>query len=266
MDKQPSPILKFEGVYHRYPSKETLKDVSLAVYPQEVVVILGPSGSGKSTLLKCVNGLEKPSAGAITYRAVTTNELINNAVADGAGSQQEVVLTHPKTDWRLYRQRIGMVFQHYDLFPHLTIEANLMLAPLKVLRRDKTSVRQEALALLERVGLLDYAKSYPSQLSGGQKQRVAIARALCMQPEIMLFDEVTASLDPELVREVLDVIRELTATGMTLIIVTHELEFARAIADRIVFMDDGRIVEIATPNEFFTAPQSQRARQFLKLA
>lgn len=223
---------------------EVLNGINLDVHKGEVVVVLGPSGCGKSTLLRCINGLEAYQGGSIRLQ----NELIS---ADGK-------------NMTALRQKIGMVFQSYDLFPHLCILDNITLAPLKVQKRDKKEVVEEALSLLDRVGLKDRAKSYPRELSGGQKQRVAIVRALCMHPEVMLLDEITAALDPEMVREVLDVVLELAEQGMTMVIVTHEMSFARAIADRIVFIDGGKIVEENTPDEFFDHPSTERAKEFLR--
>ena len=208
-----------------------------------MVVVLGPSGCGKSTLLRCINGLETINSGEICL--------------DGTPISQS-----PKELPKI-RQRIGMVFQSYDLFPHKTILDNITLAPIKVQKRDKKEVEAEAESLLKRVNLLEKRDAYPRQLSGGQKQRVAIVRSLCMHPEIMLFDEVTAALDPEMVREVLDVMLELANQGLTMVIVTHEMQFARAVADRVVFIDGGSIVEQAPPEEFFTAPKTQRAQAFL---
>ena len=222
-----------------------LKGVSLSVNKSEVVVILGPSGCGKSTLLRCINGLEEIQSGEIKL--------------------QGNVINKDKTKWHLIRQRIGMVFQSYELFDHMTVMQNLLLGPLKVQKRDKKEVTEQAEKLLERVGLLDKKNSYPRELSGGQKQRIAIIRSLCMNPEIMLFDEVTAALDPEMVREVLDVMLELAKEGMTMIIVTHEMEFAKAVADRIVFMDSGEIVETNYPLEFFRNPKTERAKKFLNI-
>ncbi len=221
-----------------------LKNVSLNVEQGEVVVILGPSGCGKSTLLRCINGLETIQGGQIKL--------------DG-----EVISNRTK-DMHLIRQRVGMVFQSYDLFPNMSVLKNVMLGPLKAQKRDKAQVMQQAEKLLERVGLLDKKNAYPRQLSGGQKQRVAIVRALCMNPEVLLFDEVTAALDPEMVREVLDVMMDLAKEKRTMLIVTHQLEFARAVADRIVFIDGGTIVEEASPEKFFTAPKTERARKFLE--
>ena len=221
-----------------------LKGVSLNVEKGEVVVILGPSGCGKSTLLRCINGLESIQGGEI----LLDGQLISNR----------------KNDMHLIRQKVGMVFQSYDLFPNMTVLNNVLLGPVKAQKRDKAEVTKQAEKLLARVGLLEKKDFYPRQLSGGQKQRVAIVRALCMNPEVLLFDEVTAALDPEMVREVLDVMMDLAKEGRTMLIVTHQLEFARAVADRIIFIDEGVIVEEATPEEFFTAPKTERAKKFLE--
>ena len=220
-----------------------LDDFSLTVHTGEVVVIVGPSGCGKSTLLRCVNGLEPIDAGQITYRDMEINP-------------------KAKTITEI-RQKIGMVFQSYDLFPHKNIIQNITLAPIKVQKRKKEEAENEALELLSRVGLADKAKSYPRELSGGQKQRVAIVRALCMHPEVLLLDEITAALDPEMVREVLDVVLNLAKQGKTMLIVTHEMSFARAIADRVVFVDEGKIIEEAPPSDFFDRPQNERTKAFL---
>lgn len=236
-------LLTIDNVVKRFDDTTILDGISFSVKKSEVIVIVGPSGCGKSTLLRCINALEPIQEGSITL--------------DG-----DVIERNSKT-LPLLRQRIGMVFQSYDLFPHLTVLDNVLLAPCKVQKRDKEEVRQEAMSLLERVGLKEKAKSYPRELSGGQKQRVAIVRALCMHPEILLFDEVTAALDPEMVREVLDVMLDLAKQGRTMLIVTHEMQFARAIADRIIFLDNGKIVEEATPDEFFDNPKTERAKQFL---
>ncbi|MDE6068560.1 MAG: amino acid ABC transporter ATP-binding protein [Treponemataceae bacterium] len=222
---------------------EILKGVSLDVERGETVVILGPSGCGKSTLLRCINGLEQVQEGEI--------------LLDGE------VISNRKNDMHIIRQKIGMVFQSYDLFPNMTVLKNILLGPTKAQKRDKAEVTQQAEQLLSRVGLLDKKNFYPRQLSGGQKQRVAIVRALCMNPEILLFDEVTAALDPEMVREVLDVIMDLAKEKRTMLIVTHQMEFARAVADRIVFIDDGVIAEESSPEQFFTSPKTDRAKQFL---
>ena len=236
-------LLTIDNVVKRFDDTTILDGISFSVKKSEVIVIVGPSGCGKSTLLRCINALEPIQEGSITL--------------DG-----DVIERNSKT-LPLLRQRIGMVFQSYDLFPHLTVLDNILLAPCKVQKRDKEEVRKEAMSLLERVGLKEKAKSYPRELSGGQKQRVAIVRALCMHPEILLFDEVTAALDPEMVREVLDVMLDLAKQGRTMLIVTHEMQFARAIADRIIFLDNGKIVEEATPDEFFDNPKTERAKQFL---
>ena len=236
-------LLTINNVVKRFDDTTILDGISFSVKKSEVIVIVGPSGCGKSTLLRCINALEPIQEGSITL--------------DG-----DVIERNSKT-LPLLRQRIGMVFQSYDLSPHLTVLDNILLAPCKVQKRDKEEVKQEAMSLLERVGLKEKAKSYPRELSGGQKQRVAIVRALCMHPEILLFDEVTAALDPEMVREVLDVMLDLAKQGRTMLIVTHEMQFARAIADRIIFLDNGKIVEEATPDEFFDNPKTERAKQFL---
>ena len=236
-------LLTIDNVVKRFDDATILDGISFSVKKSQVIVIVGPSGCGKSTLLRCINALEPIQEGSITL--------------DG-----DVIERNSKT-LPLLRQRIGMVFQSYDLFPHLTVLDNILLAPCKVQKRDKEEVRKEAMSLLERVGLKEKAKSYPRELSGGQKQRVAIVRALCMHPEILLFDEVTAALDPEMVREVLDVMLDLAKQGRTMLIVTHEMQFARAIADRIIFLDNGKIVEEATPDEFFDNPKTERAKQFL---
>ena len=222
---------------------EILKGVSLDVERGETVVILGPSGCGKSTLLRCINGLEQIQEGEI--------------LLDGE------VISNRKKDMHIIRQKIGMVFQSYDLFPNMTVLKNILLGPTKAQKRDKAEVTQQAEQLLSRVGLLDKKNFYPRQLSGGQKQRVAIVRALCMNPEILLFDEVTAALDPEMVREVLDVIMDLAKEKRTMLIVTHQMEFARAVADRIIFIDEGVIAEESSPEQFFTSPKTERAKQFL---
>ena len=236
--------LQVSGLKKRFGSETVLNGIDLDVHKGEVVVVLGPSGCGKSTLLRCMNGLEPVTEGTVRL--------------DG-----ETISSGSKTINRL-RQKIGMVFQSYDLFPHKNILDNITLAPVKVQKRPRAEAEQAAEKLLKRVGLWEKRKAYPRELSGGQKQRVAIVRALCMNPEVMLFDEVTAALDPEMVREVLDVMLELAGQGMTMVIVTHEMQFARAIADRIVFLDDGVIVEEAGPEQFFTDPQTQRAKDFLQ--
>ena len=238
-------MIRVEHLKKAYDENVVLEDISLSVNRGEVLVILGPSGCGKSTLLRCLNGLEPVQGGEITC--------LGEKIGPDAGIRQLSTL----------RQKVGMVFQSYELFPHKTIIQNVMLAPLKVQKRDKKEVREEALSLLDRVCLKDKAEVYPRQLSGGQRQRAAIVRALAMHPEVMLFDEVTAALDPEMIREVLEVLLRLAEQGNTMVIVTHEMAFARAIADRVIFLDKGRIVEEAKGNSFFLAPKTERARQFL---
>ena len=238
------PILTLEHLTKKYDSQTVLYDISLEVHEGEVIVIVGPSGSGKSTLLRCINALETPQNGKIRLRGRRIS----------AGDR----------DLPRIRQRIGMVFQSYELFPHLTVMNNILLAPRKAQRREKEEVKSEAMTWLTRVGLADKADSYPRQLSGGQKQRVAIVRALCMHPEVLLFDEVTAALDPEMVREVLEVILQLADQKKTMLIVTHEMQFARAVADRILLLDEGRIREDTTPAEFFDHPKTERAKRFLQ--
>lgn len=222
-------ILEIKNLTKKYGSQTILDGIDLSIDKGEVVVVVGPSGCGKSTLLRCINSLEDIDAGEIIH--------------DG--------------------HKIGMVFQSYELFPHLSVLDNITLAPIKVQKRDKAEVKKQALELLKRVGLLDKADSYPRQLSGGQKQRVAIVRALCVEPEILLFDEVTAALDPEMVREVLDVMLDLAKQGRTMIIVTHEMQFAKAVADRVIFLDGGHIVEEGKPKDFFENPKTDRAKKFL---
>ena len=236
--------LQVSGLIKKFGEDTVLNGIDLSVRQGEVVVVLGPSGCGKSTLLRCMNGLETPTAGTI--------------LLDG-----EPISAGDRNITR-QRQKIGMVFQSYDLFPHKTILDNVTLAPRKVLKRPKAEAEADAQRLLERVGLWEKRNAYPRELSGGQKQRVAIVRALCMNPEVMLFDEVTAALDPEMVREVLDVMLELARQGMTMVIVTHEMRFARAIADRVVFLDGGVIVDQSPPEIFFNNPRTQRARDFLQ--
>jgi len=237
-------ILKTEKLRKSYESGQpVLKDISFTLEKGEVVVVVGPSGCGKSTFLRCLNMLEPIDSGTIQFK--------------------DRIIDRGKRDVYEIRQKIGMVFQSYDLFPHKTILGNIILAPLKVQKRDKNEVTAEAEKLLARVGLLDKKASYPRQLSGGQKQRVAIVRALIMHPEILLLDEITAALDPEMVREVLQVVLELAKDGMTMVIVTHEMEFAKAVADRVMFMDQGVVVEESLPDEFFTSPRTERAKQFL---
>lgn len=241
----PDTILELENINKSFGSVKIIDNISLKIKKGEVLVILGSSGCGKSTLLRCINGLENIQSGNIRL--------------DG----QSLVTNQPNQ--RFLRQKISMVFQNYELFPHLDVLQNLILGPTKVQKRNKEEVISEAENLLQRVGLLDKKHSFPRQLSGGQKQRVAILRSLLMQPELLLFDEVTASLDPEMVREVLELISELAKEGRTMIIVTHELQFARAIADRIIFMDHGTILEEGSVTNFFNNPQSQRVWEFLSV-
>lgn len=220
-----------------------LNGVSTDIKKGEVVCVIGPSGSGKSTFLRCLNRLEDPTDGRIIF----------------AGED----LMDPKTDIDMHRQKMGMVFQHFNLFPHMSILKNMTIAPMKLQKRGKDEAEGQAMKLLERVGLADRANAYPSQLSGGQKQRIAIVRALCMNPEVMLFDEPTSALDPEMVGEVLNVMRDLAKEHMTMVVVTHEMGFAREVSDRVIFMAEGKIVEEGTPEEIFTAPKTERLQSFL---
>jgi polar amino acid transport system ATP-binding protein len=245
------PVLNVAGVSKNFGQLAVLDNVSLEVGPGETVCLLGPSGSGKSTLLRCINWLEKPDQG----RVYLSGEPVGISLGGVVMGDRELARM---------RTRVGMVFQHFALWPHLTVLQNVMAAPLHVQHRPERQVRGEAQALLERVGLLHKMDAFPARLSGGQKQRVGIARALAMNPEVLLFDEPTSALDPELVGEVLAVMRELAHEGMTMIIVTHEMAFAREVASRIVFMDQGRIVETGAPDQFFTTPQTERARLFLQ--
>jgi polar amino acid transport system ATP-binding protein len=239
-----SALIEFKDFNKYFGANQVLKDVSLSVEPGEVIVVLGPSGCGKSTLLRCLNGLEVAHSGHLRFDG---RELLDK-----------------KTDWRQVRQDIGMVFQSYHLFPHMTVLENILLGPLKVQKRQRAEALAQAEALLARVGLSDKRDAFPRQLSGGQQQRIAIIRSLCMNPKVMLFDEVTAALDPEMVKEVLEVILDLALGGMTMLIVTHEMAFARAVADRVVFMEAGSILEQNTPESFFSNPASARAQQFLE--
>lgn len=237
-------ILSISHLMKRFGDQTVLKDISLGVREGEVIVVIGPSGCGKSTFLRCINALEEIQGGEIRLK--------------------DAVISRNNKNLAEIRQRIGMVFQNYELFPHLNVLDNIILAPTKVQGRTREDAKKEALALLSRVGLSDKAESFPRQLSGGQKQRVAIVRALCMHPEILLFDEVTAALDPEMVREVLDVILGLAEQGRTMIIVTHEMQFARAVADRVLFLDEGVIKEEGVPDQFFDHPETERAKEFLR--
>ena len=222
---------------------KALNGVDTDIHKGEVLVVIGPSGSGKSTFLRCLNLLEMPTRGTITFEGTD--------------------ITDPKVNINIHRQKMGMVFQHFNLFPHMTVLKNMTIAPIQLLKKSREEAEGKAMALLERVNLADRADAYPSQLSGGQKQRIAIVRALCMEPEVMLFDEPTSALDPEMVGEVLDVMKELARSGMTMVCVTHEMGFAREVGDRVLFVDEGRIVEEGIPQEIFTAPKEQRTKDFL---
>ena len=213
------------------------------IHRGEVLVVIGPSGSGKSTFLRCLNLLEMPTDGTITFEGVD--------------------ITDPKVNINIHRQKMGMVFQHFNLFPHMTVLKNMTIAPVTLLKKSKEEAEKKAMGLLERVNLADRANAYPNQLSGGQKQRIAIVRALCMEPQVMLFDEPTSALDPEMVGEVLDVMKELARSGMTMVCVTHEMGFAREVGDRVLFFDEGKIVEEGTPREIFSDPKEQRTKDFL---
>lgn len=237
-------MIKTEFLCKSFGQLNVLKEISTEISKGQVVAIIGPSGSGKSTLLRCMNLLEVPTRGKV---------YIN-----------DVDITHPKTDIMKVRQNVGMVFQHFNLFPHMTVLGNVIYAPIKVKKLSQAAAQKLGLDLLARVGLSEKAEVYPSRLSGGQKQRVAIARALAMEPEVMLFDEPTSALDPEMVKEVLEVMQHLATTGMTMAIVTHEMGFAREVADRVLFLDEGRLAEDATPEVFFSTPKSDRACQFLE--
>ena len=236
-------LIRVSDLQKIYGELHALDGVSTEIKKGEVVVIIGPSGSGKSTFLRSLNLLEEPTAGTIEF--------------DG------VDITDSKVDINIHRQRMGMVFQHFNLFPHMTILRNLTLGPTKLLKMSKAEAEKQAMELLERVGLADRANAYPSQLSGGQKQRIAIVRALAMKPEVMLFDEPTSALDPEMVGEVLDVMQNLAKEGMTMVVVTHEMGFAKEAATRVIFMDEGKMIEENTPEAFFTNPKTDRCKDFL---
>lgn len=242
-------LLKVKNLTKSFNGNTVLDDISFNVEKGEVIAVLGRSGCGKSTLLRCINGLEQIESGEIYLN--------------------ENLITKPNAKykhWTEIRKKIGMVFQSYDLFPHMNVLNNIILGPMRVEKRSKEEAMEEALKLLERVGLAEKKLAYPRELSGGQKQRVAICRALCMNPDIILFDEVTAALDPEMVREVLDVIKGLSEQGYTMIVVTHEMAFAERVADKIIFMENGRIVEVNTPDKFFSMPNTVGARKFLNLS
>ena len=237
-------LIKTENLQKAFGGLSVLTGIDMEIKKGEVVVVIGPSGSGKSTFLRCLNRLEEPTGGTILF--------------EGAD------ITDPKCNINIHRQKMGMVFQQFNLFPHLTVLRNLTIAPTKLLGVSKEDAEKRGMELLERVGLADKANAYPNQLSGGQKQRVAIVRALAMNPEVMLFDEPTSALDPEMVGEVLDVMKNLAKEGMTMVVVTHEMGFAREVADRVVFMADGVIAEEGTPKEIFENPQNPRTQQFLQ--
>ena len=235
------PLIQVQNLGKSFGNIEVLKDITVDIYKGDVVFVVGPSGSGKSTFLRCLNRLEEPTKGHIYFEGTD--------------------ITDPKTDIDKHRQKMGMVFQRFNLFPHMDIMKNLTLAPMKL--QGKSQQEAEAMRLLERVGLADRAHAYPSQLSGGQKQRIAIVRALCMKPDVMLFDEPTSALDPEMVGEVLNVMRDLAAEKMTMVVVTHEMGFAREVATRVMFMDGGYFMEEAAPEEFFSNPKNERLKSFL---
>lgn len=242
-DNLNQPLIQVEGLNKSFGDIEVLKGITVDIHQGDVVFVVGPSGSGKSTFLRCLNRLEEPTSGHIYFEGV---DIVN-----------------PKTDIDKHRQRMGMVFQQFNLFPHMTIMKNLTLAPMKLQGKNQAEAEHEAMELLTRVGLADRADAYPSQLSGGQKQRIAIVRALCMKPDVMLFDEPTSALDPEMVGEVLGVMRDLAEEKMTMVVVTHEMGFAREVATRVMFMDEGYFMEENSPQEFFENPQNERLKSFL---
>ena len=237
------PLIQVQNLGKSFGNIEVLKDITVDIYKGDVVFVVGPSGSGKSTFLRCLNRLEEPTKGHIYFEGTD--------------------ITDPKTDIDKHRQKMGMVFQQFNLFPHMDIMKNLTLAPMKLQGKSQQEAEAEAMRLLERVGLADRAHAYPSQLSGGQKQRITIVRALCMKPDVMLFDEPTSALDPEMVGEVLNVMRDLAAEKMTMVVVTHEMGFAREVATRVMFMDGGYFMEEAAPEEFFSNPKNERLKSFL---
>ena len=237
------PLIQVQNLGKSFGNIEVLKDITVDIYKGDVVFVVGPSGSGKSTFLRCLNRLEEPTKGHIYFEGTD--------------------ITDPKTDIDKHRQKMGMVFQQFNLFPHMDIMKNLTLAPMKLQGKSQQEAEAEAMRLLERVGLADRALAYPSQLSGGQKQRIAIVRALCMKPDVMLFDEPTSALDPEMVGEVLNGMRDLAAEKMTMVVVTHEMGFAREVATRVMFMDGGYFMEEAAPEEFFSNPKNERLKSFL---
>ncbi len=237
------PLIQVQHLGKAFGDLKVLKDINVDIYKGDVVCVIGPSGSGKSTFLRCLNRLEEPTAGKILFEGVD--------------------ITDPKTDIDKHRQKMGMVFQQFNLFPHMTIMKNLTIAPMKLQGVSQKDAEAEAMRLLERVGLADRANAYPNQLSGGQKQRIAIVRALCMKPDVMLFDEPTSALDPEMVGEVLNVMRDLADQKMTMVVVTHEMGFAREVSTRVMFMDEGYFVEENAPAEFFANPKNERLKNFL---
>ena len=237
------PLIKVEHLTKEFGKTKALDDVNNNIYNGEVVVVIGPSGSGKSTFLRCLNLLEVPTKGHIFFEGTD--------------------ITDPKNNLNKHRQKMGMVFQQFNLFPHMNIMKNLTIGPMKLLKKSREDAEKKAMELLERVGLADRAESYPNQLSGGQKQRIAIVRALCIEPDVMLFDEPTSALDPEMVGEVLEVMRGLAKENMTMVVVTHEMGFAREVGSRVIFMENGHIIEENTPDEFFDHPKSERLKAFL---
>lgn len=236
-------LIRVQNLTKAFGDFKALNDVSIDIRSGEVVFVVGPSGSGKSTFLRCLNRLEEPTSGHILFEGVD--------------------ILDPKTDINVHRQKMGMVFQHFNLFPHMTILKNMTIAPMKLQKKTQEEAEKEAMKLLEKVGLADRANAYPSQLSGGQKQRIAIVRSLCMRPDVMLFDEPTSALDPEMVGEVLNVMADLARENMTMVVVTHEMGFAKEVADRILFMADGQIIEENNPKDFFGNPKSERLKSFL---
>lgn len=242
-DNFAQPLIQVQNLGKSFGSMEVLKGINVDIHEGDVVFVVGPSGSGKSTFLRCLNRLEEPTAGKIYFEGID--------------------ITDPKTNIDKHRQRMGMVFQQFNLFPHMTIMKNLTIAPMKLQGKSQAEAEATAKELLERVGLADRAEAYPSQLSGGQKQRIAIVRSLCMKPDVMLFDEPTSALDPEMVGEVLSVMRELARERMTMVVVTHEMGFAKEVATRVMFMDEGYFMEENSPKEFFDHPQNERLKSFL---
>lgn len=236
-------LIKVDGLQKSFGDVEVLKGIDAEIHKGDVMVVIGASGSGKSTFLRCLNRLEEPTGGKIFFEGTD--------------------ITDPHVNINLHRQKMGMVFQQFNLFPHMTVLKNMTLGPIKLLKKSKAEAEQEARRLLERVGLADRADAYPSQLSGGQKQRIAIVRALCMNPDVLLFDEPTSALDPEMVGEVLDVMKQLAKEGMTMVVVTHEMGFAREVATDVVFIDEGKIVEQNSPDKFFSNPENPRLKDFL---